>query len=103
AYHLQRRLGDLYQIPTTILRLSRALAGMERPEVAARLLSCFEALSAEMGASSPWRTKMKEETLAAIRPHLDERALGEATEQGRTLTADEAVGLALESLTDDAT
>jgi len=37
-------------------------------------------------------------TLTAIRSHLDETAIAEAWEQGRALTADEAVRLALDSL-----
>jgi hypothetical protein len=41
---------------------------------------------------------MNEQTLAAIRPQLDEAALGEAREQGRTLTLDQASELALDSL-----
>jgi hypothetical protein len=41
---------------------------------------------------------MNERTLAAIRAQLDEAAFAEAWEQGRTLTADRAVDLALDSL-----
>jgi hypothetical protein len=41
---------------------------------------------------------MNEETFAAIRARLDERAFAEAWEQGRLLTIDEAVALVLESL-----
>jgi hypothetical protein len=41
---------------------------------------------------------MNEETLTTIRTQLDEPTLVEAWEQGRALTADEAVALALDSL-----
>jgi hypothetical protein len=41
---------------------------------------------------------MNEETLAAIRTRLDNAALAEVWEQGRALTADEAVALALDSV-----
>jgi len=41
---------------------------------------------------------MNEETLAVIRAQLDEAAFAEAWEQGRALTADEAVALALDLL-----
>jgi len=40
---------------------------------------------------------MNEETLTAIRTQLDEAAFAEAWEQGRALTTDEAVALALNS------
>jgi hypothetical protein len=48
----------------------------------------------EMGVSEPWLNALNERTLAAIRSRLDETAFAEAWEQGRTLTADEAVALA---------
>lgn len=38
-----------------------------------------------------------QETLETIRAQLDQAAFAEAWEQGRTLTADEAVALALDS------
>jgi hypothetical protein len=41
---------------------------------------------------------MNEETIRTIRAQLDEVAFAEAWEQGRPLTADEAVALALDSL-----
>ena len=41
---------------------------------------------------------MNEETLSAIRARLDEQAFAEAWEEGRKLTADEAVAVALEVL-----
>lgn len=41
--------------------------------------------------------KMNEQTLATIRTQLDGEALAEAWEQGRALTIDDAVALALDS------
>jgi len=65
---------------------------------AVRLISCFEALREEIGGGKAWVARMNEETLATIRAQLDETAFADAWEQGRTLTADDAVALALESL-----
>jgi hypothetical protein len=45
-----------------------------------------------------WFAKMNDETLDAVRAQLDDADIAEAWEQGRALTADEAVALALESL-----
>jgi len=42
--------------------------------------------------------KRNEETLAIVQSELDEALFAEAWEQGRTLTADEAVTLALDSI-----
>ena len=52
----------------------------------------------EIGAAeSPYVTDLNEGTLAIVRRHLDETAFAEAWEQGRKLTVDEAVALALQS------
>ncbi len=62
------------------------------------LLSSSEVLFGELGGTMPWVAKMKEDALAVIRTQLDEEALAEAWEEGRELTTDEAVALALDSL-----
>ena len=67
-------------------------------DAAAPLLSCFEAQREQIGVSEAWVARINEQTLAAIRARLDESAFAEAWEQGRALTIDEAVALALESL-----
>jgi hypothetical protein len=95
---IYRDLGDLLGIATNLCRFARALAFAGRAATAARLLSCFEALSEEIGGTEVWVTRDNEETLAAIRAQLDEAAFAEAWAQGRTLTADEAVALALDAL-----
>jgi hypothetical protein len=69
-----------------------------KADTAARLLSCFEAQREQIGVSEAWVARMNEQTLSAIRARLDEGAFVEAWEQGRALTIDEAVALALESL-----
>ena len=51
-----------------------------------------------IGARPPWLARMNEETLTAVREQLGEAAVAEAWEQGRALTVDEAVALALDSL-----
>jgi hypothetical protein len=50
------------------------------------------------GQVESWVARMNDETLAAIRAGLDETVVADAWKQGRKLTADEAVGLALDSL-----
>ena len=52
----------------------------------------------DIGASPPSLTKINEKTLEPIHAQLDEAAFADAWEQGRALTADEAVALALDSL-----
>ena len=97
AYRLYREFGDLYRGAITVCRIAGVLAFVGRAATAARLLSCSETLHGEIGANPPWVARMHEETLTTIRTQLDEVAFAEAWEQGRALTADEAVALALES------
>jgi len=64
---------------------------------AARLYSFSEALREEIGFSRSWFGKLGEEMLSPVRAQLDEAAFAEAWDQGRKLTLDEAVALALDS------
>jgi len=94
-----RDLGSLQGIAQSLCRNASTfsvLAG--KADTAARLLSCFEALREQIGVSEAWVARMNEETLSAIRARLEEGAFADAWEQGRALTVDEAVALALDSL-----
>ena len=91
-----RDLGSLQGIAQSLCRCAGTLAVLlGKAEIAAGLLSCFEALREQIGAGEAWIVRMNEETLSAIHAQLDEGAFIEAWEQGRALTADEAVALAL--------
>jgi predicted ATPase/class 3 adenylate cyclase len=98
AYEIHCVVGDRYRIAIAVGRFARVVASTGSAGTASVLLSCSEALFEEIGASAPWVVWMNEETLATIRAQLDEAAVAEARERGRTLTADDAVALALESL-----
>jgi len=98
AYRLYSELGDIYRIVVVLCRFARLLTLEGRVETAARVLSSSEVLLQDLGARRSWVSNMNDETLTAIRAQLDEAAIAEAWEQGRTLTLDEAVALALESL-----
>ena len=66
--------------------------------MAARLLSSSEALHEEIGkASVPWVAKMNDKTRTTIGSLLDHAERSSAWEEGRALTIDEAVALALDS------
>jgi len=94
-----RDLGDRLGVMVDLSRIAGVLAVAGRAEAAARVLSRADALREETGAAfEPWNVRMNEETLAAIRAQFDEGAISEAWEQGRELTLDQAVMLALESL-----
>ncbi|HYV02107.1 MAG TPA: adenylate/guanylate cyclase domain-containing protein [Actinomycetota bacterium] len=93
--------GDRNEIAVQLCRGSAALAVAGKAHAAARLLSCSEALHEEMGLSIlPYLARANEGTLQVIRSQLDETALAEAWEEGRKLTTQEAVALALAELGD---
>jgi len=97
AYRLDCELGDPNEIVLDLLRLARALAPAGRAETAARLLSRAESLHEEVGAAMPfWGKSMRDEALSIVRAQLDDRALADAWEYGRSLSTDEAVELALD-------
>jgi predicted ATPase len=98
AYEIHRGLGDPYRIAIAVGRFARVLASMGSAGTAVMLLACSETLFEEIGASAPWVGWMNEETLSTIHAQLDEVAVAKAWEQGRRLTADDAVALAVESL-----
>ncbi|MEX0851486.1 MAG: hypothetical protein WD015_08265, partial [Gaiellaceae bacterium] len=98
AHRIWRDLGNLIGTVAGLGRLASVLATGGRAETAARLLSCSETLREEIGHQASWLAEMNEATLTAIRTQLDEAAFAEASEQGRALTPDEAVALALGSI-----
>jgi tetratricopeptide (TPR) repeat protein len=99
AYELNRELGDRFREATLVCRYARLLAHAGRAEAAARTLAAGETLYEHMGGSPMgWLRRDNDEALALIRAELNQGAFAAAWEQGRTLTADEAVALALASL-----
>ncbi|HLB18887.1 MAG TPA: tetratricopeptide repeat protein [Gaiellaceae bacterium] len=96
---VSRDLGSLHAIAQSLCRSASTFAVLAgKADTAVQLLSCFEALREQIGVSEAWVARMNEQTLSAIRARLDESAFAEAWEQGRALTIDEAVALALESV-----
>ena len=100
ALRIDRDLDSRLQTSFDLTRFARTLALAGGADVdAARLLSCAEALRDEIGAAGPpYVATIHAEALAVLRTQLDGTAFAEAWEQGRALTADEAVALALDSL-----
>ncbi len=94
-----RDLGSLQGTAQSLCGTARALALLlGRADAAAQLLACFDGLQEQIGVSEGWVGKMNELTLAAIHTQLDDVAFANAWEQGRKLTVDEAVALALSSV-----
>jgi predicted ATPase len=99
AYELNRELGDRYREAIIVCRFARVLALAGEAETACWLLAAGETLHEEMGTSPmAWLQRGNDAASILVRTQLDEDAFAESWEQGRRLTADEAIALALESL-----
>ena len=94
---LQRALGDIRGVAASLEGLA-AVAGAEaRPARAARLLGAAGQLREAIGAPlPPDRHAEYERTVTAARALLGEEAFAAAFEEGRALSVDAAVALALE-------
>ncbi|MBA3366851.1 MAG: hypothetical protein H0U03_13885 [Actinobacteria bacterium] len=98
SHRLYRELGDPLDTAVNLCRFARALACEGKAGPAAQLVSSYEALCEQIGANVQWAAEMNEGTLATVRTELDEAEVDGAWGQGQTLTADEAVRLALDCL-----
>ena len=99
AYGISRDLGHPLEMAAELCRFAWALALERRPDAAAQVLSRSLVMYEEISVAVPaWIRPMKEECLAAIRPQLDESALGAAMAKGRGMTIEDAVAVALEGL-----
>jgi predicted ATPase/class 3 adenylate cyclase len=97
---LWRDLANRLEIAVTLTQIAKVIASDGHATIAAQLLSRAEALHHEIGAAiAPWVATDAEQTRNAIRAHLEAPAFEEATEQGKSLTTDEALELALNALT----
>ena len=95
---IKRAIGDRLEIAIGLCGVARVMTALGSAGAAVRLISCFQALSEEIGGGEAWVTRMNEATLATTRTQLDEAAFAEAWEHGRTLSVDQAVALAVDAI-----
>jgi predicted ATPase len=95
SLRIKRDLEMPGQIVENLSRFAETLAVAGRTETAAQLLGAAEALREEIGGSHSWVEEGNEKTMAQLRTELDDASLAEALAQGRRLTVDDAVALAL--------
>jgi predicted ATPase/class 3 adenylate cyclase len=99
AYEVNREVGDRFREAVIVCRFARVLAFAGKAEDAARVLATGVMLYEDMGATPMgWLKRGNDEALALISEQLDEAQVARASEQGRTLSAEDAVELALHSL-----
>ena len=91
--------GNRHGVAVELCRCAGAHAIAGNVVLAARLLACATALHEEIGSSMlPYLTQENEETLAVVRSNLDDTGFATAWEEGRTMTANAAVALAVEGI-----
>jgi tetratricopeptide (TPR) repeat protein len=83
-------------VATNLGRLASVLVRMDDPLGAARLLGAEEALADRLGAEMTWWARDRSaETLELIRARVDSDSVQSALAEGRLMSTDEAVALAL--------
>jgi predicted ATPase/class 3 adenylate cyclase len=97
AYRIHSDLGERIDVADILSHFALVLTTAGSHASAAQLLSKSVALDEELGASRWWLSERNDELLASLRTKLDATAFEKAWEEGRKLTPDEAVALALES------
>lgn len=95
---IHRRVGDRLDAAVDLCRYAGAITGSGRAQTAARLLSGFESWHDDVGPlRRSWVAELNRSTLAAVRTQLGEAAFAEAWDDGRRLTVQEAITLALDT------
>jgi ATP/maltotriose-dependent transcriptional regulator MalT len=97
SLRVHRGLGDLLDTAVDLCRFAGVLARKGKAGMATRLISSVEAQGEVIGARREVLGELNEKSLANVRTQLDDAAFAAAWEQGRTLTLDEAVALAIDS------
>jgi predicted ATPase/class 3 adenylate cyclase len=98
AYEINLELDDRWRMALVACRLATALIALGGLERATQVLASGEAQLEDMGADPAWRRDTRERDVGLLRCELGEPAFAQAWEEGRKLTADDAVALALDSL-----
>ena len=98
AYVIHRELGNRGELLTQLCRFALAYAYERQATTAVQLLAAATALREDAGYRVQWVDELNDDTLAITHSQLDDDAFAEVWERGRTLTFDQAVALALESI-----
>ena len=95
AHRLHLEVDQPIEASIDLWRFAEALAAVDRAEDAVGLASLSAALREELGASIPWVERKMNAVLDDLRTRLDPAAFERAWEQGKRLTPDAAVAMAV--------
>ena len=99
GYRVASELGDPGMVDMTLIRIAEVLTLADRATVAVRLMSFAESIHEDHPFTYPaWMAQTEDDAMDRCHAVLDDAAFVQAWGEGRQLTADEAVTLAIESL-----
>jgi tetratricopeptide (TPR) repeat protein len=102
SFRIDRELGFSIFIAIDLVRFAAIFLEKDQPAVAARLLARADLLREEVGfALESWAVQERDQALAAAKAALDESEFAQAWEEGRRLSLDEAVALAVGESVDE--
>jgi len=96
SYAIWREIGDGFRVALVLVRFARSLAAEGMAEDAARCLASGEMLLEETGVLPPWVKDMLEKAFRQIASQLSEDRLGTVMEEGRSMSGEAVVALAVD-------
>lgn len=90
------KIGLVSDLVDNLYLFARVGSLQDQEAVAARLFAAAEAAIGRLGSTRDWAAKDDAATLTRVRTQLDDTAFAAAWEQGRNMSVEEAVALALE-------
>jgi tetratricopeptide (TPR) repeat protein len=96
ALHLAREINEPFSLAIILIHIAEVLAAEGHATAATRLLSAGEAIREETGGSREYVVARRDRALAAIHTRLDDAEFIAAWEQGRSLTLEQTIDLALD-------
>ncbi|HEX5630182.1 MAG TPA: hypothetical protein VFY15_00845, partial [Acidimicrobiia bacterium] len=96
ALQIALELNEPFEVAIVLSHVAEVLAAARNANAATRLLSAAEAMRERTGGSREYVIARRDRALAALRARLNENAFATAWEEGRTLTVEQAIELALD-------
>ena len=96
AVHIAHDLNEPFELAIVLIHIAELLAADGNAIAATQLLSAGEAMRERTGGSRDYVIARRDRAKAAVQARLDEAAFTVAWEEGRMLTVEQAIALALD-------
>jgi predicted ATPase len=98
GYRIDAEHGFVVHVANDLANFAALMLRTANPSLAATLIALSDRLYEEAGTlRESWAAEERDEAVEAIRAQLDERALHEAWQEGRTMTPEQAAALVVDS------